>query len=333
MTLSIKANNLSKTYGHFEILKSINLEIPQKTIYGIIGTSGAGKTTLLKILSTLENPSNGELEILGQKIPYTDNKKLRHFRQNISVIFQNYHLLNALDVFENVALPLRIKGIDNSTIHEEVTRLLELVGLNHKSHMHPAHLSGGQKQRVAIARALISKPKILLCDEPTAALDPENTHSVLNLLREIKEKLDTTIILVTHEIGLIGGICDQIAIVHDGKVAEAGKVDDIFFCPKEECTKKLISPKKVKAEDFFETAQLSMHRLFQLKFIGQSAKSPLISEMVSKYNIKPNILAGNIDKIGTTSLGQLVVSFDKNSPLLEDALEFLKKQNVLVEEL
>ena len=157
----INAQNIGKSYGQFQALKGLSLQVPSGSIYGIIGTSGAGKTTLLKLLATLEKPDSGFLEILGKTLPYDDKNALRLFRQNIGVIFQAYHLLNSLDVFENVALPLRILGLSEERITQDVTTMLSLVGLEAKQSYHPSMLSGGQKQRVAIARALVSNPKIL----------------------------------------------------------------------------------------------------------------------------------------------------------------------------
>lgn len=333
MTYAIFCENLTKSYGSFVALKSIDLQISEKSIFGIIGTSGAGKTTLLKLLSTLEKQSSGTLKILGHPVPYDNDQALRVFRQQIGVIFQNYQLLSALTVYENIALPLKILHIPHDEIHKKVERLLHLVGLENKKDLYPAHLSGGQKQRVAIARALISDPKILLCDEPTAALDPENTLAVLKLLKDIRDTLGTTIIMVTHEIGLIGSICDKIAIVHEGSVEEAGFVHDVFFNPQKQPTKKLLFPKQAKISDFFDESEVDGHRLFQLKFMGRSAKSPLISELVSQFEVHANILAGSIDKVGSTTLGHLIVSFNKNAQRLDDAIAFLQSQNVTIEEL
>lgn len=333
MNYAIDAKDLSKNYGTYTVLKKLNLQVPEGSIFGIIGSSGAGKTTLLKLLSTLEKPDSGSIAMLGQFIPYDNKENLRLFRQNIGVIFQAYHLLNSLDVFENVALPLRIVNKSEEEIEESVTSLLNLVGLESKKHLHPSMLSGGQKQRVAIARALVSNPKILLCDEPTAALDPENTHSVLKLFEDIRDRLKTTVILVTHEIGLIGGICDQIAIVHNGVVVESGPVQEIFFEPKEDCTKRLINPKKINPADYYPDLKISNKRLFHLRFMGDSAKEPLLATLIKEFGIHPNILAGSIDKVGHTTLGHLIVSFDATDLKIDEALVFLKSRNVHIDEI
>lgn len=328
----IKVCNLSKSYGLFQALSGINLTIAQGSIFGIIGTSGAGKSTLLKILTGLEKQDQGSIEILGHPIPFEDPKKLKFFRQQIAVVFQNYHLLNSLTVFDNIALALVLQNKDKKIIQEKVDKLLRLVGLESKKDYYPASLSGGQKQRVAIARALITDPKIIFCDEPTSALDPENTRAVVKLLKDIRDNLGTTIVIVTHEIGILGSLCDNLAIIDQGVCVETGPIQDVFFNPNHKATKKLLTPKSFSPSDFFENAETAP-RLFELKFLGDSAKKPLMSELVSLFNIHPNILEGHIEKVGNTSFGHLIVSFEDQDANLEKALAYLLNHNVVIKEL
>lgn len=331
MNYVIKAANLSKSYGCFKALVNFNLTIKEGSIFGLIGTSGAGKSTFLKILTGLEKQDEGVLEVFGEKIPFDNKNQLAAFRQKIAVIFQNYHLLNSLTVFDNIALPLSLQKKDKHLICEEVETLLNLVGLSDKKNLYPASLSGGQKQRVAIARALITKPRLLVCDEPTSALDPENTLATITILKQIAAKLSTTIVIVTHEIGILGHLCDHLAIIDQGCVVETGEVQDIFFNPKHEATLKLLKPKVFKASDFFESAQTP--RIFELKFLGDSAKKPLMSELVSLFKIHPNILEGHIQKVGKTSFGHLIVSFEDHHANLEKAIHYLQTHNVIIKEL
>lgn len=328
----IKVCNLSKSYGLFKALSGISLSIDQGSIFGIIGTSGAGKSTLLKILTGLEKQDEGSLEILGQPIPFDDPEKLKIFRHQMAVVFQNYHLLNSLTVFDNIALALVLQNKDKKFIKEKVDKLLCLVGLESKKDYYPASLSGGQKQRVAIARALITDPKIIFCDEPTSALDPENTRAVVKLLKDIRDNLGTTIVIVTHEIGILGSLCDHLAIIDQGVCVETGPIQDVFFNPTHKATKKLLTPKSFNPSDFFENIDTAP-RLFELKFLGDSAKKPLMSELVSLFNIHPNILEGHIEKVGKTSFGHLIVSFDDQHANLEKALEYLLNHNVVIKEL
>jgi len=327
-SFAVKARNLQKSYGSFEALKSVDLSIEPEQIFGIVGTSGAGKTTLLKILSTLEKPDGGTLEILGQSVPYHNKQALKILRQKFGVIFQNYHLLSALNIYDNIALPLRILNHAESDIEKSVKNLLELTGLEAKKDQYPSFLSGGQKQRVAIARALVTHPKLLLCDEPTAALDPDTTHGILELLEDIRTSLKTTILIVTHEMGLIGSLCDSIAVVDKGAVEETGAVQEIFFNPQKKATQKLLNPRPPKAIDFVDKQHLDSMALVELKFRGDSAKAPLIAQLVERFHIYPNILQGSIDKMGPSTLGTLIVSFDKHHPNLASAFEFLRAHHV-----
>jgi len=333
MAYAIYADNLIKSYGSYVALKSVNLKIKEGSIFGLIGTSGAGKTTLLKILSTLEAADIGDLYFFDQKLMFDDETSLKALRSTFGIVFQNYQLLNACDVFENVALPLKLKKVAPALILQKVDEILKLVGLHQKKHTYPAQLSGGQKQRVAIARALIAEPKILLCDEPTAALDPENTHGILELLKKINRLNKTTIILISHEIGLMGSICDEIAIMDHGQIAETGNIEEIFFNPKNAATQKLLNPKPAKIEHFSDLIDLSQHRLFQLKFTGNSAKSPIVSELASRFDLHLNILQGTIDKVGSSNLGHLVVSIPKDHKNFEQALNFLSSHQVSLIEL
>lgn len=332
MSLAIKADQLSKKFGDFLALKDITLDIPSQSIFGIIGTSGAGKSTLLKIFTSLESQDSGKLEIFDEIIPFHDPEKLKIFRQKIGCVFQNYHLLNSLTVFENVALPLRLQNQDQNLIEQKVQNLLSLVGLKEKKSAYPAFLSGGQKQRVAIARALVTDPKILFCDEPTAALDPENTLAVVELLKQIRDTLKTTIVIVTHDIGILGSLCDFLAIINHGEVIESGPLTSVFFSPQKEPTEKLLNPRSYKASDFFEKDETSS-RVFELKFLGDSAKKPLMSELVSRFNLHPNILQGNIEKVGKSTLGNLIISIDCDAANIQEAMDYLKLQNVQVKEL
>lgn len=333
MVYAILSKNIFKSYGSFSALRSVDLAIPEGSIFGIIGTSGAGKTTLLKIFSTLEQADSGELYFFNEKISFQNVDLLKNLRSHLGVVFQNYQLLNSATVFENIALPLQLKGFSKEEITKKVEALLDLVGLLNKSSFYPSQLSGGQKQRVAIARALVTDPKILLCDEPTAALDPENTQGILELLKQINQTKHTTIVMISHEIGLLGSICTDLAIIDHGQVAETGSIEEVFFHPKKEATKKLLEPKIPNLHAFADLIDLPKHRIFQLRFNGQSAKSPVVSEIASRFNIHLNILQGNIDKVGKSNLGTLIVSIPNNHEHLDKAIMFLSEQQVSVIEL
>lgn len=240
----IKIKNLTKAFKVNEevilALDDVSLEIEEGKIYGIIGLSGAGKSTLLRCLSTLEKPDQGNIIIGGKDIYKLTGNDLRKFRSNIGVVFQGYNLLMQRTAFENVSFPLKIRRDDNNKIIARVSELFKFVGLEGKEKAYPAKISGGQRQRVAIARALATNPSLLLFDEPTSALDAITTKQILTLIKEINLRYNVTIIIITHEIGVVKNVCDRLAVLNYGKVVEEGAVDEVLDNPQNEITKMLL---------------------------------------------------------------------------------------------
>ena len=191
----IEITNLQKTFedSDLTVLKDISLKIEDGDIYGLVGRSGAGKSTLLRCINGLTGYQKGNLKVDGCEVKELSGIRLREFRKNIGMIFQQFSLLERKTVYENVALPMECWGWTRQKRDQKVKELLELVGLKEKMNVKPRTLSGGQKQRVAIARALTMDPKILLCDEATSALDPKTTNSILDLLLKINKELKITI--------------------------------------------------------------------------------------------------------------------------------------------
>lgn len=223
----INIDGASKTYGDFHAVRDVSLQVKQGDIFGLIGKSGAGKSTLLRLINLLERPDSGEVTVDGRQLTSLSKRDLRDARRNIGMIFQQFNLLQNASVFDNVAFPLRIHGgLDPQQIAARVQECLELVELNGKAESYPAQLSGGQKQRVAIARALASKPAVMLCDEPTSALDAETTRALLATLRDINRRLGVTIVIVSHELSVIGEICNRVAVIENGGIAEQFALDD-----------------------------------------------------------------------------------------------------------
>ena len=240
----IEIKNLSKTFsikdGHVDALQNINLNIEKGDIYGIIGMSGAGKSTLVRCINFLEVPTEGEVIINGRSLKKLSSKELRKQRSDIGMIFQHFNLLMQKNVLENVCFPLYLHGAGKEDARKKAVELLDLVGLLDKQKAYPAQLSGGQKQRVAIARALATNPSILLCDEATSALDPQTTSSILELLKDINNKMGITIVIITHQMSVVREICSHVAIMNHGKVEETGLVSDIFSHPRSKVAKELI---------------------------------------------------------------------------------------------
>ena len=233
----IEFKNVSKKYGDVEVLKDISLKIEKGDIFGIVGLSGAGKSTLIRTINRLEDIDSGESTVDGKVVKDLSVKDLRKFRKEISMVFQNFNLLESRTVYENVKLPLELVGkVDK----QKIERVLELVELYDKKDEYIKKLSGGQKQRVAIARALITNPKIILSDEATSALDPLTANNILELLQRINKKFGITIVVITHQMEVIKKICNKIAVIKEGHIIETGHTDVIFTNPENELTKKLI---------------------------------------------------------------------------------------------
>lgn len=224
-------DNVSKRFktqdgNDFSAVEPTSLNIQQGEIFGLMGYSGAGKSTLLRLINLLERPDTGSVKINGQELTTLSNHDLRHARQNIGMIFQQFNLMANRTVAENVAFALEVAGWEKTKIMPRVMECLEIVDLANRANHYPAQLSGGQKQRAGIARALAPKPQVMLADEPTSALDPATTKSVLSCLKEINEKFNVTIVIVTHEMSVIRRLCHRVALLDKGKLLEIADVKD-----------------------------------------------------------------------------------------------------------
>lgn len=241
----IEIKNLSKDYstdhGDFRAIENVDLTIEDGDIFGIIGMSGAGKSTLLRCINLLERPTSGQILIDGRDITGLAGRELLELRRNIGMVFQRFNLLMQRTVRDNVAYPLEICGMSKEQRMKRVDELLEMVDLVDKVNSYPIQLSGGQQQRVSIARAMANHPKLLLCDEPTSALDSLTTKSLLELLKKINEKLGVTIIIITHEIGVVNKICNRVAVINEANIIEQGSTEDVFKNPQHELTKLLLA--------------------------------------------------------------------------------------------
>ncbi|MCI8614110.1 MAG: ATP-binding cassette domain-containing protein [Lachnospiraceae bacterium] len=240
----IEISNLYKTFYNkkqrIEVLKGIDLSVEKGEIYGIVGFSGAGKSTLVRCINRLEEPDSGIVKIGDQEITALGKAALNEQRRKIGMIFQQFNLFDSMTVEKNIAYPLKLTGVTGKEADSRVEEMLNLVGLTEKKNAYPGELSGGQKQRVGIARALANRPDVLLSDEATSALDPLTTLSVLDLLKEINQKLGLTIILITHELEVIKYTCHRMAVMEDGKLLEQGLVKDIFSNPQCETARNFI---------------------------------------------------------------------------------------------
>lgn len=210
-------------------LVDVTLDIHEREILGIIGESGAGKSTLLALIGGLLTPTAGTVTVGGTDVSALNARGLRALRRGIGTVFQGVHLLSNSTVRDNVRLPLRLAARDGGgwtgrtaarQQREEVERMLSFVGLSHRGDHYPAQLSGGERQRVGLARALVSRPPLLLCDEPTSSLDASTTAGVLTVLADAREQLGTTIVVITHDLDVVKVLCDRAALLEKGRLLE-----------------------------------------------------------------------------------------------------------------
>ena len=281
----------------------------------------AGKSTLVRTLNRLEEVSEGQVIFDGKEPGKLNNKELRSTRKEIAMIFQGFNLLLQKNFLANVVLPLKLAGVPKKEREEKGLEMLKVVGLEEKAKVYPAQLSGGQKQRVAIARALAMNPKVLLCDEATSALDPKMTEEVLKLLQEINETLDLTVIIITHEMSVIEKICDRVAIIDHGKLAEIGDVKEIFSNPKSSAAKHLVLP-ALTGENPFDMTDKKCYRLV---FDGRSATEPVIANLVKETGKYVNILSANTRSVGGVGYGQMIVEFPEDIKDQRVVLEYFNK--------
>lgn len=321
-------------------VQDVTLEIERGKIFGIVGYSGAGKSTLVRVINLLQKPTTGAVYIKEVDLTQLKPKELREQRKKIGMIFQHFHLMNARTVFDNVDFPLKHSGLSKEERQKKVSDLLELVGLADKHHAYPKQLSGGQKQRVAIARALANDPEILLCDEATSALDPKTTLQILELLQQVNQKLGLTIVLITHEMQVVKEICHEVAIMEDGRVIEQNDCVNIFAAPQQPLTQDFIRT-ATHLDQAIQTlceqprfAQLPPnHWLLELTYIGEEANEPLIVELFEKFQVKTNILYGNIEIIQQTPIGHLLITLEGHFAQLQKAREYLQAQGVKVKDI
>ena len=331
--IMIQTVNVSKTFsgkeGQVEALKNISLDVYKGDIFGIIGMSGAGKSTLVRCLNFLERPTSGQVYVDGKDLSGLTEKQLRSERTQIAMIFQHFNLLMQRNVLDNVCFPMEILGMSKAKARKRALALLEEVGLEDKERSYPAQLSGGQKQRVAIARALATEPKILLCDEATSALDPTTTKSILELLSEINQKHGITIVIITHAMSVVQEICNRVAIIDNGELAETGTVLEVFSRPKSHAAQKLVFPNGGDSS----VAEMRGRRCIRIVFSSNSSFEPVIGNMVLYCNAPVNILLADTRDIGGIAQGQMILQLPEEEQTAARMIQYLRDRNLVVEEL
>ena len=323
----IQIEHLTKTFGSgpaaVTALEDISLTVDSGEIYGIIGLSGAGKSTLVRCMNLLERPTAGSVLVDGAEMTTLPDSELRKARQSIGMIFQGFNLLMQRNALGNICFPLELSGWKKPEAVKRARELLKLVGLEDRENAYPAQMSGGQKQRIAIARALATNPKVLLCDEATSALDPETTLSILNLLKELNEKLGVTVVVITHEMRVVEQICNRVAIIADSHIVESGNVSDVFRHPKTDAARRLITPNVGAARKFSGKG-----KLYRITFDGTTSSQPVVAGMVLACGEPVNIWFADTKDIDGKAYGHMLLQLPENPVSAGRMLSYLDSQNV-----
>lgn len=331
----VRLVDVKRRFGETPALDGISLTVRKGEIFGIIGRSGAGKSTLIRCLNGLERADSGEIHIEGRDITGLPESALQPLRRRIGMIFQHFNLLSSKTVEENIALPLKIEGVAKAERLKRARELLDLVGLADKAKAYPSSLSGGQKQRVGIARALAARPALLLSDEATSALDPETTRSILALLKDINRKLDLTVVLITHEMEVIRGIADRVAVIDAGRIVEEGQVWSVFGNPQSTITKSLLGsirpqlPEHIAARLSPETGT---EAILSVDLAGPEAQGALFADLSAALPHSFRLVHGGIDHIQNQPVARFFIAVPARDPGLKGKVEqFLTARSARVE--
>lgn len=319
----ISVRELTKVYRQptrdVVALDDINLDIDDGEIHGIIGRSGAGKSTLVRCLTLLDRPTTGKVVVGSQDLTAVSDTELRNARRRIGMVFQHANLLSSRTVAENVAMPLEIVNTKKPERRSRALELIELVGLQGLEDTYPAQLSGGQRQRVGIARALAADPDVLLCDEPTSALDPGTTEEILALIRSVADRLNLTVVVITHEMAVVKNLCDSVSLLEAGKILESGKLSTVAGDVNSRLSRSLLP---------LPTHEAASADLV-LEVVGKAdaVNTPIASHIAAENPVTVNIAAGNIETLGDTRFAHYLLAIDSTEPINITGIEATLARN------
>ncbi len=313
-------------------LDAVDLSVRRGTIFGVIGHSGAGKSTLIRTVNALEAPTAGAVLVDGVDMASLGAAALRAARKKTAMVFQQFQLLETVTVLDNVSLPLRLDGVSRSEARRRASESLDFVGLADRAGAYPNQLSGGQKQRVGIARAIVRQPAVLLCDEATSALDPTTTRQIIDLLRRVNREYGTTILVVTHEMDVIRDLCDEVAVMADGRIVEQGTVMDVFVNPATPVAKSFVGtvipnelpPRVLRA--------VGGAPLWRLRFLDDEVTTPIVGDLISDFGLRVNILHADMTDIQDRTVGHMIIQVDGDPAQRAAAREHLAQRIVSLEE-
>lgn len=333
----IEIRNISKTFHQkkqsFKALDKVSLTIDKGDIVGIIGFSGAGKSTLIRTVNLLERPDEGQIIINGKDFTKLSSQQLAEERKKIGMIFQHFNLLSSRTVFDNVALPLELDHTSKDEINRKVNELLKIVGLEDKANDYPKSLSGGQKQRVAIARALANDPHLLLCDEATSALDPATTQSILQLLRDINQRLGITILLITHEMEVIKSVCNHVAVIDKGKLLTKGTLSEIISDKEHPIIRQFINsdimtlPQELSSRLQKESKE-GLFPLVEIELNENISVEQILSTLYNQYKIPYKLLKADVEYFGNSNFGKLLLQLQGEAEENQQAIYYFNQNKI-----
>ncbi|MGJ9402282.1 methionine ABC transporter ATP-binding protein [Arthrobacter sp. KK5.5] len=309
----ITVTDLRKVYrqGDRDVvaLDGVTLSVPKGSVHGIIGHSGAGKSTLVRCLTLLDRPTSGSVAIDGKELSNVGDSDLRSARRRIGMVFQHANLMDSRTTAQNVAFPLELVGTPRKRVEERVAELLKLVGLDKFADAYPSQLSGGQKQRVGIARALATDPDVLLCDEPTSALDPRTTDEILDLIKAVRDRLQLTVLIITHEMHVVKRACDSVSLLETGRIVEHGNLAEVVSRLDGRLSEALLPLPGEIPED------LPAGTVLELLYSGDQAVEPVISGIARRFDTDVNVLAGSVESLGGAQFAHLRIHLPAGSDI------------------
>ena len=320
----ISIRGLRKVYRQREreviALDGIDLTVPTGAVHGIIGHSGAGKSTLVRCLTLLDRPTSGSVSIDGADLAQAADRDLLQARRRIGMVFQHANLLDSRTVLGNVAYPLEITGQDRSARTARARELLGLVGLQDFESSYPSQLSGGQRQRVGIARALASDPRVLLCDEPTSALDPATTDGILELIRDLSDRLGLTVVVITHEMHVVKKICTSVSLLDRGRIVEGGALTEVASTLGSRLSSALLP--------LPEAALDTTGALLEVLGHGSAADVPVSAVIKERFGHNVRVLAGSVEDLAGERFAHHLLALPEGltgAGGLDDVVAFLQQ--------
>ena len=338
----ISFDHVSKAFvakgARTQAVDDVSFDVAKGEIFGVIGYSGAGKSTLVRLINALERADAGDITVDGTTLRGLGEKDLRRLRSGIGMVFQQFNLFGAKTVADNVGYPLKLAGWPAPQRAGRVAEMLDFVGIADKATAYPSHLSGGQKQRVGIARALAHSPSILLADEATSALDPETTGEVLGLLRRANAVLGTTIVIITHEMGVVQNLCDRVAVMDQGRIIELGPTYEVFARPAHAATKRFIQTALHAHPSRDTIGRLHVvhpDRLVLMTVTADSLDSEAfnLAAIAQTMGVTTSIIYGSITEVADRPLGNVVVEMTGDDPAIAALLARLDAMGIALTDL